>query len=136
MYSAASYALFIDCDDFKSINEKYGHAGGDAVLHAVAQRAQSAVRGSDLVARVGGDEFMVVMPSTTMEDACNVAERVRRRICEEELELESGKASFTVSLGLSKVSEGNFDLEVLLALTCEALKSSKSCGKNRVTVLS
>jgi diguanylate cyclase (GGDEF)-like protein len=129
-------ALFIDCDDFKSINEKHGHAGGDAVLRAVAQRTASSVRATDLVARIGGDEFMVIMPGTSLEESSQIAERVRACISADPLLLESGTVASTISLGLAKLSVETKDLEALLTLTREALQSSKSTGKNRLTVLS
>lgn len=106
--TGSSFAvMLLDLDRFKAINDAYGHAAGDAVLQAVARRFRACLRPADLLARVGGEEFLVAMPECTQENARVVAERLRDVIGSEPVALPAGGAvTVTVSVGLTMGSVG------------------------------
>jgi two-component system cell cycle response regulator len=126
--------MILDIDHFKVINDTFGHDAGDAVLKQFAQRIRKVVRGADLVCRLGGEEFVIVMPETALETAEKIAERLRRAIESEQFTLDaSGRsAPVTTSIGLAERGSGS-DAEALLRRADQALYRSKSLGRNRVT---
>jgi diguanylate cyclase (GGDEF)-like protein len=125
--------MLIDCDDFKTINERAGHAIGDVVLRNVAQSIRDALRNVDFIGRVGGDEFLVLLTDLGIWDALRVAERVRRAVrFPRELE-RTGADAVTVSIGVAELS-GSLFLSEVLAATQNCLRASKRSGKNKVMV--
>ena len=124
--------LLIDCDDFKRVNDRFGHAAGDRMLRRLGRVLQVELRPRDAAARVGGDEFVVLLPDTDLRGAHAIAERLRARI-EEALgsDGEFLAASATVSLGVAEAGSA-VSLEQILRTTQDALKAAKSGGKNRV----
>lgn len=128
------YAVLVDCDNFKQINESFGHATGDVLLTTVATRMKQAVRPTDHVARVGGDEFIVFLPEITKEAAVDIGERIRLSVSANPV-IHLGKdIPVTISLGIALLSEDICTIEELLILTRAALKASKDHGKNRITL--
>ncbi|MFM8820541.1 MAG: PleD family two-component system response regulator [Phenylobacterium sp.] len=126
--------LMLDVDFFKQVNDAHGHATGDAVLREVALRLASAVRAMDLPCRYGGEEFVVVMPSTSPTDATRVAERIRTAIASKPFELGEQSLPISVSVGVS-ASQGEGDRpESLLRRADEALYEAKATGRNQVIV--
>ena len=127
--------MMLDLDRFKSVNDTYGHAAGDAVLREFSRRLQENVRTMDLVARMGGEEFMVVMPDVTPELAAEIAERVRSATADPQFEIsEDGSSiSVTVSIGFAVLGEVETVFE-LARRADEALYDSKNSGRNRVTI--
>ena len=123
----------IDCDDFKQVNDEHGHGTGDLVLRRIADTINEAVRGSDVVARIGGDEFLFLMPSTTLAEAYLVAERVRVAVASEPVVLGERPCRVTVSVGVASVPWDTRSIEELLVLTRSSIQSSKRHGKNCVT---
>jgi two-component system, cell cycle response regulator len=126
-----SLALF-DLDNFKSINDRYGHLSGDAALCYVAQRITSAVRPYDWVGRWGGEEFLIVLPEAEIEQAIMVAERVRMSIAAESLALSAEQqVTLTISGGVTSTS-GRTDISVdtLFLEADEALYRAKRAGRN------
>jgi len=127
--------LAIDVDWFRTINEKFGHPGGDAVLCEIAQRISRHIRAFDLVARYGGEEFVVVMPETSLAVATAVAERLRHAIADEPVvtpETPDG-TSTSISIGVAATLEGRGDTTAaLLKRGDDALYSAKRLGRNRV----
>jgi two-component system cell cycle response regulator len=127
--------MFADIDRFKTINDSWGHDGGDAVLREFAARLRKTLRAIDLVCRYGGEEFVVVMPETDLAVAERVAERVRGEIAGEGFRPAEGKPaiSVTASLGVA-ASRGTDDdsLEQLVKRADEALYEAKRSGRNRV----
>ena len=126
--------LMLDLDRFKSVNDCYGHAGGDLVLRDFAERLQANVRAVDLVARMGGEEFMIALPDVTERVAGDVAERIRRAV-EAPAFIVSGEglaANVTVSIGFS-VLRAEETGAALLDRADQALYASKTSGRNRVT---
>ncbi len=119
-------AMLIDIDDFKAVNERLGHAGGDDILRRVANTLLQHARPTDLVCRLGGDEYVVVLPGVGFVVGCAVAERLRRAIAE---------LGVTASIGLATVDDAaETTLENLVSSTQWLLQNSKALGKNRVAV--
>lgn len=126
--------LIIDLDRFKSINDTYGHDGGDDVLREFAKRLRKNVRGIDLACRFGGEEFVVVMPDTDGAVAEKVAERIRAEIAQAPFAVgDDGKAiEVTVSVGVSSLLKGADSVAALMKRADLALYEAKSGGRNRV----
>jgi two-component system, cell cycle response regulator len=126
--------IITDLDRFKSINDTFGHDGGDDVLREFAQRLRKNVRGIDLASRYGGEEFVVVMPDTDAEVAENVAERIRAEIAGTPFAIghEGKTAEVTVSVGVSSLRHGADTLEALMKRADVALFEAKTGGRNRV----
>lgn len=125
-------ALLVDCDDFKRVNDLFGLAMGDDVLRMVAEVLTRSVRARDTVARVGGDEFLVLLPDTRLQSAVEVAERIRREI-RATLLLPDGDC-LTVSIGVRRI-EGHSGLREVVEATGDGLQQSKREGKDQVRVV-
>ena len=124
--------LMIDVDHFKSINDKHGHATGDEALKHLVGRLLAGVRRIDLIGRLGGEEFAVVLPSVTPEAAWMVAERLRAGIAVHPLRCESKRINMTVSIGLSMERRTDRTVEQVLARADAQLYRAKDGGRNRV----
>ena len=129
--------MVLDIDHFKSINDSYGHAAGDKVLQQVAARVKDNLRGVDMVARIGGEEFLVLMPDTQLDQARMAAERLCHIISETPIEHPNAPAGIAASLSIG-VAMGRADndtqsVEQLLEYADRALYSAKSDGRNQVT---
>jgi len=124
-------AMF-DVDHFKLVNDRYGHAVGDRVLQLIAARAASVVRGGDLVGRLGGEEFGILMPGATLDEAAHVAERLREAM-ETVAELDESLPGVTISIGIA-AREGQRSAKELLAAADVALYAAKGEGRNRVRI--
>jgi diguanylate cyclase (GGDEF)-like protein len=128
--------LIIDVDDFKTINDTYGHPAGDAVLQSTANILRSAVRVFDVCGRFGGDEFAIVMPNSDRSSAAASAERIRDSVassCSRGAGL--ADASVTVSVGVA-VMDGGEPPEDILARADQSLYQAKAAGKNCVRIAS
>lgn len=128
-------ALMIDIDHFKTVNDTYGHAAGDAVLKAIVTRILNSVRPSDLVARLGGEEFIVIMPETPAVTAQMVAERLRNQIATTFLNIQETPTPLhiTVSIGCVTTSSSNHETQASLIERADAaLYKGKHEGRNRV----
>jgi diguanylate cyclase (GGDEF)-like protein len=123
--------VLFDIDHFKRINDTYGHAEGDRVLCQLATAVRGALRSTDLFGRIGGEEFLVVMPHTTGQAAARVAERARRRI-EQVVAVGHPPVPVTASFGVAWLSERRGDLDRLQSAADRALYRAKSNGRNRV----
>ncbi len=126
--------LMADLDDFKDINDRHGHDAGDAVLREVAQRLRESVRKQDTVARWGGEEFLLLLPESSLDGAAILADKLRRRIAGEPFALGRGRApiNLTVTLGYS-LCEPGADLDDCIRAADVALYEGKRQGKNRTT---
>ena len=120
--------LMIDIDDFKTLNDTYGHQKGDDVLRKIGEILLDTVRKSDIACRYGGEELSVIMPHTDMETAFDVAERIRKTI--ENTDIDGIKT--TLSIGVSETTESLKDAEELVKQADDALYLAKNEGKNRV----
>lgn len=124
--------LFIDLDNFKHINDGYGHATGDHLLIDITQRIKKALRESDMVARIGGDEFIVILEGAkTPKDACDVAEKIKEAVA---MEYSVDKNIFytSVSIGIAGFPDSSQDAQSLIQNADTAMYAAKHFGKNRV----
>lgn len=124
--------MVLDLDFFKRINDGYGHAVGDKALGAFVAAAQSCLRQSDQFARLGGEEFGILLPVTTVEQAQPVAERLRQKVAEIRIPTPQGVVQFTVSIGIAAYSSDLASAEELLLQADRALYAAKGAGRNRV----
>lgn len=127
--------LMADIDHFKSVNDRYGHAQGDAVLQEFAVLARDTLRPEDLLGRMGGEEFAIVLPRTSHEHALAVAQRLCERLRQHHFPLDGvGQMHITLSIGLHSVSSiGPHDhIEQLLSKADQALYVAKNSGRNQV----
>jgi diguanylate cyclase (GGDEF)-like protein len=122
----------IDLDHFKSINDNYGHDIGDQVLQHFAETGKRSIRRGDLLARVGGEEFLLVMPIAQIRDAVNVLERLRDRIARSR-PIEGRPLHYTMSTGIVELNHGDSP-EQLFQRADRALYRAKQAGRNRVVV--
>ena len=129
-------ALLVDCDDFKSINDDFGYDGGDAALKAIADRMQQTLRPDDVIARVGGDEFLAVLAATRLAEGAHVADKLRRAIHDNSIRHGNKNLQATVSVGVIPIEGDVHTVEQILAAASETLHRSKSLGKNRVSYAS
>jgi diguanylate cyclase (GGDEF)-like protein len=126
--------VLVDIDDFKRINDRWGHPTGDEVLKAFAKRLRESVREIDLAGRWGGEEFALLLPGTDLEGGRELAERVRRALAEHELTAPDGEAvRVTASFGVAAFPEAQTQDEIV-ASSDDALYRAKRSGKNRVAV--
>lgn len=123
----------IDVDLFKPINDRYGHIAGDSVLRQLGEIMRTHVRGDDIAARIGGEEFAVLLPESDVAAASNFAERLRQavesasfRIADDELQ------QMTVSIGVASIAPGREDRSTLMGAADAALYQAKQQGRNRV----
>ena len=123
--------ISIDVDHFKRVNDTYGHPQGDLVLKGLAHTLQESLRSSDLVARLGGEEFVALLPDTDLEGAINVAEELRLTIADQQHEV---VGRIFVSLGVSMLRPGEKTATALLERADAALYAAKHQGRNRVCV--
>jgi diguanylate cyclase (GGDEF)-like protein len=126
-------ALLLDLDDFKWINDTLGHAVGDVVLKELAHKLKATLRATDYLARIGGDEFLVLLPQTGSVQAREIAEKVRLTVSATPLSLSSGVVKITASLGVARVSEKTSSVDQLLSEMHFVLYRSKQAGKNRIS---
>lgn len=120
----------LDIDHFKSVNDRFGHAAGDAVLRMFAQTVGQCLRSSDLVARFGGEEFAVLMPQTPVDGATELAERIRGAVQSASVSGEGDALRVSVSIGVAQWSGEN--PEQLIARADDAMYAAKTAGRNRV----
>lgn len=126
--------LVLDLDHFKRVNDRFGHDTGDQVLVAFAAVAEAALRPSDSLYRIGGEEFCFVLPDTALADAITLAERIRLDFEVVSVDADGERVRATVSIGIATTDFSGFDLEVLLAAADAALYEAKARGRNRVVV--
>ncbi|MES2210270.1 MAG: sensor domain-containing diguanylate cyclase [Chloroflexota bacterium] len=128
-------AIMFDLDHFGLVNKLHGHQTGDLILRAFANALASRVRAGDLVARFGGEEFLVVLPGATRDQAAQLADDVRERFAAVRVETAGGEpVSCTVSAGCSALAKANVDGETLLAMADVALAMAKAGGRNQVVI--
>ncbi|HLS99021.1 MAG: sensor domain-containing diguanylate cyclase [Porticoccaceae bacterium] len=124
---------FIDLDDFKQVNDSLGHGVGDNVLQDVARLIRAGCRGSDFVARIGGDEFATIHPGATLADAIHILERVRASIV---ADMQAHHWPVTLSMGVCHCDQrfGNYSVAAILAAADRAMYQAKQQGKNQIRV--
>lgn len=124
--------LMLDIDHFKEINDRYGHAVGDLVLTEASARIQEVLRTEDLWCRFGGEEFVAMLPGTSLEDAVLVAERLRESISDVPFITAKGEINISVSIGVASREAQHPNWEAVSQLADEAVYRAKQEGRNRV----
>lgn len=129
--------VVLDVDSFKAVNDTYGHQVGDVVLRGVASALRNVGRASDVIARVGGEEFAVAMPDTGLQAACQGAERIRRAVAAARFPeaVVFGDRGVTVSLGVAAFPDQGADISQVFSVADRALYTAKRTGKDRVMAI-
>lgn len=131
-YAHPLTVLMIDMDHFKSVNDRYGHEGGDAALRGFAAAVQPLLRDADHFARMGGEEFSILLPETNLEEGAKIAKRLRRIVEDVRVESAQGPFGMTVSVGLAEMHDDDETGEAILSRADVALYAAKKAGRNRV----
>jgi diguanylate cyclase (GGDEF)-like protein/PAS domain S-box-containing protein len=138
-YGGKLSLILFDLDLFKQINDTFGHSSGDLVLHEIGEISRNTMREIDIIARIGGEEFVVVLPQTGLQEAADAAERLRQAIEKGSIQLDNGKlVRFTASFGVvtirrkTDVREENVHIDELLKRADRAMYQAKDEGRNRV----
>lgn len=127
--------IMMDIDHFKTINDNFGHAAGDMTIKAVANIVTMYARTSDVPGRIGGEEFAIILPQTLIDNAGNLAERLRRSIEQKRIPLKQRMLSFTASFGVAQCCNSSQSVDNVLTLADQALYQAKSQGRNRVIMM-
>ncbi|MDX9688963.1 MAG: diguanylate cyclase [Proteobacteria bacterium] len=131
-FSRSLSIIMMDLDHFKHINDTYGHAAGDCVLETVVHASLETLRESDIIGRLGGEEFAILLPETSLEAAIEVAGRLRIHIAETMAPTAKGAIQCTTSLGVTEMGPKDSTIDDLLSRADEALYSAKEKGRNRI----
>lgn len=126
--------VIFDIDHFKRVNDTYGHQTGDEVIRETARITSQLVRETDFAGRYGGEEFVVLLPGTTLDGAAQFAERLRSTIERQQLDYQGSPLTFTVSLGVATLADDMAGYQALLERADKALYQSKEGGRNQVTL--
>jgi diguanylate cyclase (GGDEF)-like protein len=124
--------ILLDIDDFKQINDRYGHLSGDEYLKRMAGLIRETLRDQDIAGRIGGEEFLVVLPETAIDGAMQLAVRLRKSVEEFVLPLQGQDVRTTISAGVCQYQRGMKDVKELLDLADQALYEAKRSEKNKV----
>lgn len=124
--------VMIDVDHFKAINDQHGHAAGDHVLKEVGAICQDVLRGSDVIGRIGGEEFVLLLPGAPQASAEQVAERMRARLAGTQIKLNKTEFNVTASFGVATLSDEDNTLQEMLDRADEAMYHAKHGGRNQV----
>lgn len=127
-------ALFLDIDDFKPLNDRLGHAGGDGVLRRFVEIVVDNIRPTDFLFRIGGEEFCCLLPQTGAQQGQWVAERIRHQVETAAFEVVGVEVNVTVSIGVASTALAGYDIEALLRAADSALYAAKRWGRNRVVI--
>lgn len=133
-YGSRFSVLIFDVDHFKKVNDRYGHAVGDKCLRAIIERVQPLLRGSDFLARFGGEEFVVLLPETEAEGAREVAEKLRHAVETIAFYHKEQQVQVTISIGGTMVREGDTGYDTVFTRMDKALYDAKNSGRNRVVM--
>jgi len=128
-------ALMIDLDNFKDINDRYGHAAGDFTLHEIAKRISDNIREIDIIGRYGGEEFVVLLIGDNLQSSMVAAERIREAISNNKVITETDTLQVTVSIGVDELDSLTANLDALIKRADRALYIAKHNGRNRVATL-
>jgi diguanylate cyclase (GGDEF)-like protein len=126
--------LFLDLDHFKSLNDRFGHSGGDDVLVNFVELVNASIRPTDFMFRIGGEEFCCLLPNTELEQAHRVAERIRHQFETATIDVAGLPVRATVSLGIASTETFGYDLDTLMRRADTAVYTAKRAGRNRVEV--
>lgn len=127
--------LILDIDHFKKVNDTYGHHIGDEVIRTITEHMVKYTRSVDIIGRIGGEEFAILMPNTDLDSAYLIADRLRENIAKDEMTFEHKTIQVTVSIGLTQMKEEEEDMQTILQRSDAALYEAKETGRNRVRYL-
>ncbi len=127
-------ALMVDIDNFKLINDVYGHFIGDQIICAVADACKKILRQTDLICRFGGEEFIALLPGTSIDGAVMIAERLRKKVEEQSFEVNGIRVMVTVSIGICHIQDACGSLDTLLNQADQAMYQAKTAGRNQVAI--
>lgn len=133
-YPSAFSLLLLDIDNFKSVNDVHGHLVGDRVLQEVVTAFRTVLRDTDILARIGGEEFAIILIETDRKSALQVALRIQQRVKDLIIEVGEKQIRVTVSIGISLRKEGDKDLDEIFKRADDALYKAKNSGKNMIIV--
>jgi diguanylate cyclase (GGDEF)-like protein len=133
-YTRPCSVMMIDSDSLKAVNDAHGHQTGNRLLKLIVHCIQEELRDTDIVARYGGDEFVVMLPETFAAGAAGVGSRIRLRVQESVLDTRDAMVRSTVSIGIASFPEHGESLDEMIEKADAAMYASKEAGKNRVTV--
>lgn len=132
-YGKALSLFMLDIDFFKQINDTHGHKAGDQVLMKLAEVCRETLREIDVIGRVGGEEFAIILPETDINAAMEVAERLRAALAAAKVPLQNGlPITFTVSIGVASLASAEDNMDVLLSQADKALYEAKAAGRNKI----
>ena len=131
-YKRPLSVLTLDIDHFKKVNDTYGHAIGDIALKSVTDKCTELLRESDILGRIGGEEFGIVLPETTLQDAFTIAERLRKTVENTVIETTNDSFSLTISIGVATMKDGSSTVEAVIKDADDALYEAKDEGRNKV----
>lgn len=126
--------ILLDIDHFKEFNDTFGHQAGDLILVDTMKHLTDSIRGSDIICRFGGEEFILVLPGTNLETACRRAEEIRKTIAENKIQCGGEELGITISLGVAGYSGGEISAAELIDAADRALYRSKETGRNKVSI--
>lgn len=126
--------IMLDMDFFKRINDTYGHKIGDEVLQGVSKCIKSITRTSDISARIGGEEFAILLPETSLEKVVFLAKRLRNDISNIKIQSEKGRVPFTASFGIASFDENSKSVDLVLSHADKALYKAKTEGRNQIVI--
>ena len=136
-YESAFSILMMDIDYFKHINDNFGHKAGDLVLKKLADLCRKTLREQDIMGRIGGEEFAILLPETSTTEAAEVAERLREAIASTKVPIKNGlPIVFTVSIGIASLTSPENNLDALLNLADKGLYEAKNSGRNKIGIAS
>jgi len=131
-YNHTFAILYIDIDHFKNINDNYGHAIGDKTIKQMTQICQSNIRDSDIIGRIGGDEFGIILQECGLEYAIQTAEKLRQRISDHIISCDAGAIKFSISVGAATIMDSDKDIDDILKRADKYLYKAKRTGRNLV----
>ena len=132
-YSRKFSILLIDADNLKEVNDGFGHGAGDQLIKVLANTMKESLRTSDVVARIGGDEFVVLLPEADRKHALEAGERIRSSTANTSFDRDGQRVDMTVSIGIASFPDDGESLEEIMENADRALYKSKKTGRNRVT---
>lgn len=125
--------IILDIDYFKKVNDSYGHLAGDYALKSLAKICKSQLRDIDTLARIGGEEFAVLLPATSVNGGMQIAERIRKQVEDYEFEFEGNTFNMTVSLGVAELTDESWSITEFIGAADDMLYKAKHAGRNRCT---
>jgi diguanylate cyclase (GGDEF)-like protein len=130
--NSAACVVMMDVDHFKHVNDTHGHGAGDRILQSAVEACRESVRPEDIIARIGGEEFAIILPGMSLSEGLKAAERMRKAIAANVTQTREGPISVTASFGVAMVSPGMRDFDKALAAADEAMYAAKTGGRNAV----